>query len=290
MIKGMNKNKLGKIREINEKHIGETEKEYHNFRENFSKNVCYMCNSSLDSFDEKNPCLHWLLRPNGFKKRHFKSIYNKFDYFQIDSYLRWVANTEILFKNINDLSEEKSESKIIETTIKFRNFEWSFSCSKTDLQGHNTRHGNFPHYHFQMRIDGRQFINYSDFHIPFKPRDLYMLDVKMGKIKDAQYIEGYGSGMETIFNSEFGPELLKHMKSTTDKSKETVHISNIIEAEPGKKISSDDVFKLLEESKRTSIPLANLLYKLDDAKTTSIITPSNAVPDIAKRSSRNKKK
>jgi hypothetical protein len=85
------------------------------------------------------------------------------------SFLRWCANQDKLLSNINDLEAEKSDKKIIYYTVKWKNIEWTFDCSPNDFKGHEGRTVNFPHFHFQMRIDGRQFINVNDFHIPDKP-------------------------------------------------------------------------------------------------------------------------
>lgn len=58
--------------------------------------------------------------------------------------------------NINDLSEETSDSSFLETTIKYKNIEWSFSIGKTDKEGHQTaKIGDKPHYHLQMKVDNQ---------------------------------------------------------------------------------------------------------------------------------------
>jgi len=43
----------------------------------------------------------------------------------------------------------------------------AIACAKSDYDGHgNTEESQRPHYHFQMRIDGKRFIDYNDYHLP----------------------------------------------------------------------------------------------------------------------------
>ena len=232
-----------------------------------------------------------MLRPKGFKKEHFKLILQKFNYSNIDSYLRWVANQESHFKNINDLSEEKKESMMFEYIIKYKTFEWSFSCSKNDFEGHkNKRQGRYPHYHFQMRINGGQFINFGEFHIPLSRYDKYVIKVKRNEIKGISHYDGFGSGMDTFFKNLSPVEILKHTKTTDDFDKATIHTSYIIQADPGKNISGDELADLIEESKKTKTPLWNLLPKLKNAKGSAIISPGEGVPEIFHRKGRRNKK
>jgi hypothetical protein len=136
---------------LNEAQLKEATDEYNEFINAFNQDRCYICRKSLATFSVKNPCLHWLLKPKGFKKKNFIEIANQFGYFQIVSYLRWVSNKESFAKNINDITDELFRSKLIELTIKYKNLEWSFSCSLSDYLGHqDSKHTNYPHYHFQM--------------------------------------------------------------------------------------------------------------------------------------------
>ncbi len=277
------------IDESNRKEIERAKIQYTQFKERFSKGECYICNSKLSDFDENNPCVHWLLRPNGFKKEHFKLILEKFDYSNIDSYLRWVANQEVLLQNINDLSEEKKETMIFEYIIKYKNLEWAFSCSKNDFEGHkNTREGKDPHYHFQMRIGNLPFINFGDFHIPLSEYDKYMIRVRRNEIKDVIHFDVFGSGMQSLFNLS-PEEILKHAKTTEDFDKAAIHTSYVIQADPGKTISGDELADLMEESKRTGTPLWNLLPKLRSAKGIALVGPGDGVPEIFHRKGRGSK-
>ena len=84
------------------------------------------------------------------KKKHFPALFEKRGFHQISTYLRWVANCEKPFANINDLAEEEKPLNIIDLTIRYKNLEWSFICSENDKNGHQEKYeGKKPHYHFQ---------------------------------------------------------------------------------------------------------------------------------------------
>jgi hypothetical protein len=112
----------------------ESKEEFERFRECFSRSMCYLCGKPVKTFSEANPCIHWLLKPKGFKNKHVELIGEKFGYFQIQSLLRWYANHESFAKNINDLSEEGT-GKLFEATIRYKHLEWSVSCAQSDCSG-----------------------------------------------------------------------------------------------------------------------------------------------------------
>ena len=186
------------IAEINKKNFEESRRQFLDFKKKFSIGICPICGSSNDSFNKTAPCMHWLLNPLGFKKKYFELITQKFSYSRINSYLRWVANQETPLKNINDFIEERSGSKIIETTIHFGNKEWSFSCSKSDFEGHPRSQFNFPHYHFGMSLDGKPIIKFSDFHLALSEEDIFEIRAQRGEIPGITYGDYFGASAEGI--------------------------------------------------------------------------------------------
>ncbi len=243
-----------------------------------------MCNKSFSSFDVNEPCLHWLLRPPGFDKKHLPQVYSQYDYNRIQPYLRWLANAEVPFKNINDLIEEKSSKKIIENTIRYKNFEWSFSCSSGDLKGHpNSQSGNMPHYHLQIKINGRVFISYSDFHIPFTDYDLWIFAAKRGDFGKIKSFSFYDIGMQGVLDQIPTESLLEGMQSTLQEDRATFHLSTMLEADPETTISGDDIADIIEESKKTGVTIAKLIRRLKNVRATTIIQPGPGVPEIAGR-------
>lgn len=283
-----------KIEELNKKEIQRLKEKYDEFSNAVRKGDCVICKERLDSFIIAKPCLHWLLRPVGFEKNHFPLIYKHFNYSRIQSFLRWIANVELFVGNINDLGEEKNPGKVIEFSIKYQNLEWSFSCSETDIEGHESAsHSDArkPHYHFQMRIDGQPFIDYSDFHIPFTELDLGYLAVILGKVKSATYVHGPGMGMQDAITKKGPEEILNLMVRTDDEAQSVFHISTFIQAEEGKLISVDDLAELVKRSKETGVPLARLVGELKNVKSqTTIIEPGPVVPEQAGREKGKKKR
>lgn len=63
--------------------------EYQEFRDAYQNGKCYLCGESFDCVDEKNPCMHILLRRENFKKELYAVLFDKYEFYQIESYLRW---------------------------------------------------------------------------------------------------------------------------------------------------------------------------------------------------------
>lgn len=271
------------IDEGNRKSREASEKEYEEFKAAFEKDMCYICGKPLKTMSSEYPCIHWLLRRGKFRKKDFKHIIKNFNYLRINSYLRWVANQEKFMRNINDLKDEKDPSKLIETTIKYKHIEWSFSCSNEDYKGHEGTQANYPHYHFQMRINNQRFINFSDFHIPFSEEDIFGLTM----IHDVGAIESYGPGgigLELGFSLE--PEDIIRHSSVTEKEEEAVYnISTMAQFKD--RITGEEIQSLFEESKRTGKTMPQLFSEYG-AEVQSIISPHESLPKISKRSGRGK--
>src|SRR5436190_2180197 len=99
------------IEAINKKTTEKTKRDFERFRSAFQKGICAICRQELNSFSEGKPCMHWLLNPPGFKKRSFPLVYRKFSYARLDPFLRWIANCEEPFRQINDIKDEHTPEK-----------------------------------------------------------------------------------------------------------------------------------------------------------------------------------
>lgn len=260
------------------------ERDFQALKEALERGYCIYCNNLLTHFSDKKPCFHWLLKPKGFKKRHFPLLYVQKSFHRLDAYLRWVATTEAPLKNINDLTEEKSPSKEIETTIRYKNLEWSFSCSRGDYAGHlDKREGKMPHYHFQMKVNGEVIINYGAFHIPFHEEDFFGFAVKSGQIKKMKHRNIQGATIQTFLDHIPSEQLLESMQSTNDPEDATFRMQTILEADEGTAIKGEDIAKIFGEHKRTGVPMAKLLRKLENVKQKTFISPGPGLPELAKR-------
>lgn len=290
-IKAFNKHLNGipfkKVTAENDKQAKQDEEDFRALKDALSKGECFYCKNTLTHFSVKKPCYHWLLKPKGFKTKHFPLLYTKRGFHEIQAYLRWVANTDVPLRNINDLRDEKSPSKLIEETIKYKNLEWSFSCTKNCFLGlsHKDKNGNqFPHYHFQMKVNGFVVIKYSAFHVPFNDYDDFCFAVEEGKFDRLKVGHVHGAGMQTFFDQLSLDEIVdSSISANHDSDQASLNFSSIVIADKGTTISGDELENLIEEGKKTRVPMAKLLRKLKNVKVSTIISPGPAVPEMAKR-------
>lgn len=264
-------------------------KEFKEFLDAFNQGNCYSCHERLEYIDKDNPCIHWLLRQGRFKKKDFPLITNKYGYFQISMYLRWVANSnpDKFQMNINDMKDEQSEKKVFQSTIKWENIEWSFECSENDFKGHDA-YINYPHYHFQMYIDGRPFINYNGFHNKFTKQDLFYLYSHLEHGMELSY-GAYGAGMQDAMETSPKDILATTRVKDGDEENGAFRFTTIVQNQEG--IDGDLIQDTIDESRRDGKSLSLLLQeKLDDkTKVSTFIQPSDKVPEIAKRTEHKKR-
>ena len=270
--------------EVNRKNA---EDEFRRFNEHFDAGSCYLCEKPLASFSKKLPCPHWLLKPNGFKKNDLPAIADAYGFYQVQAFLRWVANHESFAKNINDLNEEGTGKKIFEVTIRWKNIEWAFACAESDYQGHPTsQHSKHPHYHFQMRFDNRPFSNYSDFHLPFSEMDIINIEAMRAQPTKMKQRFSFGEGMNDVLSDETVEHIVKSTLPTNDETTGTFKLDTIAMADEGKTINGDDVYALIQEAKAKGVTVASLMHKLPNARTQVIVTPGPGVVEQAPRTGR----
>jgi hypothetical protein len=275
---------LEKLHAEGDKQHKKDEQDFQELKTALAEGRCHYCNNPLSHFSEKKPCFHWLLKPNGFKKRHFPLLYEQKSFHQLEAYLRWVANCDKPMKNINDLVEEKSSSKFIEETIRYKNIEWSFSCSHGDRAGHKDKHeGQMPHYHFQMKVDGNVVINYNGFHLPFDDYDEFSFAVKADKFDRLKARHVQGAGMQAMFDHMSPEEIVDGMRHAENEEDAELDVGIMIQADEGTTISGDDIADMLEERKRTGVSMAKLVQRLKNVKVQTVISPGPGVPEIAAR-------
>ncbi len=274
------------ILEWNKIEINRTEIEYAEFVEYYKKWECYLCKKSLNNFSTLIPCLHYLLRTNKkFKKKNFKEIYKKWGYFEISSYLRWVANQEKFISNINNLEDEKENNKKFEYTIKWQNKEWTFSCSNGDYKWHDWVNSNFPHYHFQMKIDWQIFIKFSDYHIWFNDYDFFTFDMKDHEKVKHWFWYGWLWIQDILDDFDKLPDwelddILSNMIRTEDGNESQFNIRTIFTWW----INWDELNDIINESKKSWKTLNTLLKeRFPENRIQTIISPTDILPDISKR-------
>lgn len=276
---------------ISQENVDRTLEEHEEFKASFAVGHCYICDHPLTSFSKKRSCLHWFLKPKGFKKNDVPAIARIFGFFQIQTYLRWVANSSGFAKHINDLPEESSGAKIIELTIRHQNLEWSFSCGESDYMGHQTsQHAKQPHYHFQMRVDQRPFVNFSDLHLPFTENDILSIETKRKLPDIVRHKFPGGEGMSEVLNDEMVERLVIDGKAADSEDDAALHLDTLIMADEGATISGEDLYTIFQEAKTKGVTVASLMHKLPirNASTKVFVTPGPSVVEQAQRSGRKK--
>jgi hypothetical protein len=278
------------LQEAGRRHEEATNREFEEFRAAHAQGICYLCGQSYEAFDPKRPCRHWFLLPSGVRKKELGELLDRFGCFRIQDYLRWISNAEVFARNINNLSDEGDPTKLMDITIIYKNLEWAFSCSKGDLAGHPDGQGAQPHFHFQMRIDGRSFITYGEFHPKFTEEDLFIWKVKREEIPWLRYRNKHGAGMNEVMDALSAAEdPFQGMKRSDDPDQAQLNMHTLVEADPGTTISGDQIADMLEERKRTGVPLAKLVSRLKNVKATTFIEPGESVPHKAFRTTRKRR-
>lgn len=244
-------------RRIQEKCKNEAEILYKEFTEAFSKGICDSCGKPIKSFSGNSPCFHWLLRPGKTKKEHIRIVLSERGYFRCAAYIRWVANHESHFKNINNLSEEGNKDALFHWSAKYKHIKWTVWCTRNDFAGHDSQP---PHFHFEMRLDQLPFIKFNDFHIPFTDEDLFTIRSNEDHDSPVKQTFGFhGAGLEEAFSGD--PEKILDILTTTDDENEAVyHVQTMVRCEEG--IPQDVVDEAISKAKDMKVPVARIFREL----------------------------
>ncbi len=256
----------------------------------YKEERCYLCGNDFKTISRERPCSHWILRRGKFKKNDFPLLFDRFGFTQLAALTRWAANQEQLFGNINDLDEGRGPRKVFEFTVRWKNIEWTFDCSENDYAGHGGAHSDFPHYHFQMRIDGRPFIDFGDFHVPLLEGDLARIDLTREAPGHIDATFGHaGRGMQ--FASEIDPDrIIAESTVVGDGEPATYRMQTfIMGGESG--MDGEALRSIVEESMRTGETMASLARKRmgADHSVNTVIFPADSVPEVAKRTPRKRR-
>jgi hypothetical protein len=279
---------------INERNRQVAAEEHKRFSEAFKTGQCCFCGDALTSFDHAKPCRHWLLNPAGFGKDHLELLAKQHSWKVLENYLRWVANEDAFAKNINDLADEGT-GKLVELTIRYKNIEWSFSCSATDLSGHEGggEHSRRPHYHFLMYVDGKPFIRYNDFHLPLSAPDIGFLEYTRANPGKVQVRLVGGAGMNEVFDESMLEHIVNMARSgTSDDQAESapIQLDTIVMAPPGKAIAGEDIYNLIQAAKAEGVTIASKMRNLQGASVQTFVSPGPGVVRQATRSGRKKRR
>lgn len=259
------------------------------FQEHYRKGVCFACGSSLTTFDQSRPCVHWYLNPIGFTKKHVPVVAAAFGLFQTQLFMRWVANEEGFARNINDLKDEGA-GRLVELTIRYRDCEWSISCSDSDFRGHEGAgpQASKPHYHMQFRFKKQSFVKFNDFHLPLHKDDLEAVGLLKADPEASLNFAG-GQGIADLFATVPAEEIIKLGVAQGEEADALLSMDTIIMADPGKTLRGDDLANLFERARKQGVTVSSLVSELKDASSTTIITPGPGVVEQAIRGGRKKR-
>ncbi|MBI2103757.1 hypothetical protein HYT59_02000 [Candidatus Woesebacteria bacterium] len=273
------------VKKNHEKSIESAASEYKEFSSGFVEGICYLCGEKIVRFDQNKPCLHWLLRKHKrVKKKHIKQLLDSKEIFQVISYLRWVAKTEGKLSQVNDFEAYEANPKLIyQENIKYEDTEWTFWVKKEDLEGHKDQYSSFPHYHLQITIDGRPFVNFSDFHIALSEWEIFNIYARKGAFPSYKYAFPFGESYLDLFTFLPEEKIVDEMVATDDEKKAQYHLQTFIEADPGTTIKGEDIAKLIEERKKTGVPLAKLVQKLKNVRAKTIVMPENLIEPVSRK-------
>jgi hypothetical protein len=275
---------------VNERNLQEAQNQHKRFKEAFKAGQCYLCGEALTTFDQAKPCQHWLLKPEGFGKEHFERVAKQHSWLVLENYLRWVANEEDFAKNINDLAVEGT-GKLVELTIRYKNLEWSFSCGANDLSGHEGggEHSSRPHFHFQMYVDGKPFIRYNDFHLPLSAADVGFLEYMRRNPGKVQRRLPGGAGINEVLDEYPLEHLVRSGPTDEEVESAPIMLNTLMVPEPGKTISGEDVYNLIQAAKAEGVTATSKMHELKGVSVQTSVSPGPGVVQQATRSGRKKR-
>lgn len=261
--------------------------EYADFQAHLKIGRCHICKKSLKNFNPDAPCFHWFLLPKGIRKRHFdKYLKQPIGYHQLTGYLRWHAHLEGGFGAINDLKAETSSNKMREVTIRYKNLEWSFTFSESDYKGHiGKKAGHEPHYHVQMTVDGRPFLGFNNYHIPFTDVDFQVIETQRQAPGAIEIRHRYGEGASILEDEEAFKVIDQEHSTKGDETNADYRCFTTFIPPKGKKISGEMIRKAIEESNITGRPYSNILAEMEpDLIVTKDVEAGPNVTEMKKRS------
>ncbi len=251
------------VEQLQEKEAIQNQHDFVRLCEGLQEGVCYLCGEKIEHIDEKSPCMHWFLASSIKKKTLMRYLSRPLSFFRVQTYLRWVANSDKPFININDVGADVLDNKLHESTIRYKNLEWSFSLGNTDFEGHyGSKVGNCPHYHIQIVRDGYTVVKFNDTHIAFEPIDfLYMEMIR----QDAVEVDpSYGAGLESLNSPTIQEAIMDNISVVNDVTKAQFWTRTLIDPSTIPENFVDEIRELKEIHR--DMPMFKLIEVLNELK------------------------
>lgn len=248
------------INTLNEAQAKKDAEDFCSLKEGLNKGICYLCGNHIDSIDSSMPCFHWLINPKVKKKQLEKVLMAGRGLLHLYGYLTWVANSEKPFVNIDDTTDGLDLNKIFETTIKYKEFEWSFSLAHSDLAGHKGTRTDFPHFHFQMKKNGYTIIKFNDYHIPFSNNDLIQFEMHRQDV--LALIPGFEAGIAALGKIPSQELNMLLERSTCDDTASFRTRTVLYVPKENEHVINEQIKELRETTKMTAPQIADYLNRV----------------------------
>jgi hypothetical protein len=183
------------------------------------------------------------------------------------------------------MTEEGTGTKLFELTIRYKNLEWSISCSESDYLGHEaSAYAKHPHYHLQMRVNGRPFIDYGDYHLPLSKMDIINIEAVRAL---PLYRQGfsYGEGMNEVLTETTLDFIINKTTSDGNYDDAPFRIQTFLVADQGTTINGDHLNEIIHEAKENKVTIASLVHKIPNASARIVVSPG---PGVVKQTPRSR--
>lgn len=140
-----------------------------------------------------------------------------------------------------------------------------------------------------MKVDGKPFIDYSDFHLPFHTDDIVNLEaIKQSPDVIKQYFP-FGEGIGDLLTDQTTEKIINSSLATDAEGEAIFKIDTLLIADEGKPIKGEDIYQIIQEAKKKKVTIASLAHKIPDTSIKCIISPGPGVVEQAPRSNGRKK-
>jgi hypothetical protein len=131
-----------------------------------------------------------------------------------------------------------------------------------------------------MRVDGKPFIRYNDFHLPLSVPDIGFLECMLAHPGKVQRRLAGGAGMNEVLDEAMLERIVTMGRSgTSDDDMESApfKLDTIVMAPPGKTIAGEDIYNLIQQAKAEDVTLASKMRNLRGASVQTFISPGPGV-------------
>jgi hypothetical protein len=143
-----------------------------------------------------------------------------------------------------------------------------------------------------MYVDGKPFIRYNDFHLPLSAADVGFLEhVRQNPGRVGRLLVG-GAGMNEVLDEATVEHIVRMGRSGTsdeEAASAPIMLNTVMMAEPGKTISGDDLYNLIQAAKAEGVTATSKMHELTGVSVQTFVSPGPGVVPQATRSGRKRR-